>query len=122
MAGDLIGASAGAVAALLDPPARKACTWLRIAYVVLDVFTRVLMLLDAASSLPDLDATIVDAGWKRCREVALPQSITKVRPLPSLAASHHVHSSDDQLLQRYLVSGHWALRGSHALALDSHFG
>lgn len=104
MAGDLIGSSAGAVTALLDHHARKAGAWLRIAYVVLDLFTRVLMLLDAASSLPDLDATIVDAGWQRCRDVALPQSMAKARPPPCLAATYHLHSSDDLALQRCLLS------------------
>jgi len=54
---DLISASVGIVAALL----------------------RVLLLLDAASALPELDAAVVNAGWKRCREVRLPQNLAKVR-------------------------------------------
>ncbi len=75
---DLISASVGIVAALLRAPA-DGVMWLKAAMLTVDVFARVLLLLDAASALPELDAAVVNAGWKRCREVRLPQNLAKVR-------------------------------------------
>ena len=77
---DLIGVSAGALAALL----RGQCDrdpWKDIAMLALDVSTSVLVLLEAAPSLQSFDAAVVDAGWKGCGEVRLPENVARVRPL-----------------------------------------
>ncbi len=47
----------------------------------LDVFMHVVLLLDAARPLPGMDASVMDAGWKRCKAVRLPQNVAKVRAL-----------------------------------------
>ncbi len=48
--------------------------------LVLDVYMRIHLLLDASRRLPDSDATIVDACWRRCGEVRLFQNLVAVRP------------------------------------------
>ena len=75
---DLIGASAGAMAALLRARPNGA-TWKDIAELILNLFSTVIILLEAAPSLPGFDAAVVDAGWERCGKVRLPQNIAKVR-------------------------------------------
>ena len=80
MEGDLIGASVGAMAALLRAPPNGAA-WTMIAMNTLDLFTNVLILLAAAAELSGLIAPVADAGWKRCGEVQLPQNMAKVWPL-----------------------------------------
>ena len=100
--GDLIGATAGAMAALRRAPAVVDAPWLQYALLTLDTFTFVPMLLDAARSLPGIDASVADAVWKRCREVQLPQNLIKVRPKPSESlwlgptTTHMVLRSRDQ--------------------------
>jgi len=78
--GDLIGASAGAMAALLHARPNGAA-WMLIAMNTLDLFASVLILLEAAADMSGLDAPVADDGWKRCGEVRLPQNMAKVWPL-----------------------------------------
>ena len=76
---ELIGASVGALAAY-----RRAGKdvhrnpWLGPLLMTLDVFLRIGTLLDVARSLSDMDASVIDAGWKRCGEVRLPQNAAEV--------------------------------------------
>ena len=85
--GDLIGASAGAFAALLD--ARMNCACLETAMFTLNVFMRVYHVLDAATSQPGINAAITAAGWKRCREVRFLQKLAMVRLLPCVEVRWH---------------------------------
>ena len=78
--GDLIGALAGAMAALLRARPNGAA-WMMIAVNTLDLFNNVLILLEAAAELSGLNAPVAEAGWKRCGEVRLPQNMAKVRPI-----------------------------------------
>ena len=68
--GDLIGASTGAMAALLRARPHGVA-WMDAASLTLDVYTNVLVLLTAAHLLPGPDAAVVDACWKRCGRSAL---------------------------------------------------
>ncbi len=46
---------------------------------VLEVYVGVIELLgEATRSLPAVDAAGVDAGWKRCKDVRLPQNLARV--------------------------------------------
>jgi len=74
----VIGASKDAAATILRPPG-PGFTCLGAALLALNVFSRVPMLLDAARQLPDFDMSIVDAAWKRCGEVRLPQRMIQAR-------------------------------------------
>jgi len=77
---DLIGATADASAALLSVQPSDS-SWLSTAQPVLDIIAYVLTMLEAASVIRDLDNAVVNAGWRRCREVRLPQNLLKVHPL-----------------------------------------
>ena len=57
-------------------------TCVKVIKLVIDLFVHVHMLLDVARGVPDVDATIADAGWKRCGEVRLHQSLALVRRHP----------------------------------------
>ena len=84
--GDLIGALAGAAGPLLAARPNGGA-WLETAQLVLDAFVRVHMLLDAVSSLPEADAAIVDAGWKRCGELGVHADVMIMRALVPLFCS-----------------------------------
>ncbi len=79
---DLIGTSAAALTALQD--AEKDAedgVWRTAAFQTLDMFMYVFLLLDAARRLPNFDAAVADACWKRCGEVRLFHNIIAVRCL-----------------------------------------
>ncbi len=76
MEGDLIGAFAAAVTAFLYAQRREA-TW-STALVTLKLVMCVMELLIDAPSLPGADASVIDAGWKRCAEVRLVESVITV--------------------------------------------
>ena len=86
---DLIGASAGVLAAL-QCNARQSTdvAWVTTAMMTLDVCVRTLEFLAAARWLPHADATVADVGWMRCGKLRLPQNLAKVRQCPSAAAVH----------------------------------
>ena len=97
---DLIGTSADAVAAFkhaakdVAPPA-----WAKAAPLILDVCARVHLVLEAASWQPWLDAALSDAGWRRSREVRLPQNMAMARlhmsrPVCMLPKPRPVHAAD----------------------------
>ena len=78
--GDLIGALAGAMAALLRAP-QNGDAWMTIALRTLDLFASVLIVLESAPAVPVRDAPVIVARWKRCGEVRLPQNMAKVRTI-----------------------------------------
>ena len=80
MDSDLIGASVGALAAYRR--AGKAVyrdAWLGPLMIALGVFMRIVSLLNVARTVPEVDASVIDAGWKRCGEVRLQQNVALVR-------------------------------------------
>lgn len=83
---DLIGALAGAVRLLLAARPNGGA-WLELAQLVLDPFVRVHALLHAASVRGDVDASVVDAGWKRCAELGIHDDVIKVRALMPVSCS-----------------------------------
>ncbi len=104
---DLIGASAGAVAALLLAHADDT-TWMQSASLTLNLYVRLHELLaslrlrrDAAALAPE-----ADAAWKRCQEVRLPQNMIAVRAA-FIQASHRalVKATGDVFLITYSMLG-----------------
>jgi len=78
---DLIGASAGAMAALKRAASdTNSAVWLIPAVLVVDVYASVHSMLHSARGLPSMDPAIPDASWKRSWEVRLPQNMAAVRP------------------------------------------
>ncbi len=61
---------------------RMSDTCVEVAKLVTDLYVHVYMLLDVASCVSDVDATIADAGWKRCGKVRLHQNLARVRRHP----------------------------------------
>ncbi len=53
--------------------------WLGPLLMTLDMFMRAVSLLNVARTVPDMDVDVIDAGWKRCGEVRLPQNVAAVR-------------------------------------------
>ncbi len=84
----MIGACTGALAAY-GRAGRAAIrvagvAWLRPMLATLNMFMRIVDLLDAARLLlPDVDASVTDAAWKQCGGVRLPQNVALVRPCRS---------------------------------------
>jgi len=110
--GDLIGASRGAADAILRSHGHST-VWQEAALLTLDVYWRVLMLLDAARRMmPDVDSPLVDAGWKRCGEARLPQHLVEVRIVLSVRDSSKQYFAYEA---RSALRGrpHHQLRGVH---------
>ncbi len=78
---DLIGASAGAMAALKRAATdAKSTVRLKAAVLIFDVYASIHSMLHSARGLPGIDPAILDASWKRSCEVRLPQNLAVVRP------------------------------------------
>ena len=76
---DVIGASAGVLAALqrtARPAANRDVAWIATASMTLDLCVLVHELLNSARGVV---ACIADAGWKRSGKLRLPQNMAKVR-------------------------------------------